>query len=97
MQTVCLPNGSIRQFFLKCILSIINLFTCSSLCRQDQFAILYFTLHILLLSSGHFSLEIVSHIVSSFQVLKESFHPQVAPRVREWLNEADGEGMGLNN
>ena len=38
----------------------------------------------------------LSHL-SSFQVLKESFHPQVAPRVREWLNEADGEGMGPNN
>lgn len=26
------------------------------------------------------------------QVLKESFHPQVAPRVRMWLNEAGEEG-----
>ena len=26
------------------------------------------------------------------QVLKESFHPRFAPRVRVWLNEATAEG-----
>ena len=30
-----------------------------------------------------------------FQVLKESFHPQAAPRVRMWLNEAEEDGMWL--
>ena len=38
-------NGGVGQ-----ILCIIILFPCSSPCRQDQFVILYFTLHILLLS-----------------------------------------------
>ena len=41
----CLPNGNVGQ-----ILCIFILFPCSSPCRQDQFVILYFTLHILLLS-----------------------------------------------
>lgn len=29
------------------------------------------------------------------QVLKESFHPQAATRVRMWLNEAEEEGLWL--
>ena len=41
----CLPNENVGQ-----ILCIIILFPCLSPCRQDQFVILYFTLHILLLS-----------------------------------------------